>query len=198
MKKLFHALMLVILALAFLAGCSGKKATDEKKAPESTAQDTVKRGEYLVTIMGCHDCHSPKNLGPQGTTLIQDLLLSGYQTAKPAAKPDGACVKDGWVLITMDLTSAAGPWGVSYAANLTSDQTGTGNWTIENFSRALRQGKYKGLEGTRTLLPPMPWTNFTNLADDDLNAIFAYLKSTKPVNNVVPQPLLPQELGMKQ
>ena len=95
----------------------------------------------------------------------------------------------GWILMNEDITAAAGMWGISFAANLTSDQTGIGNWTEENFKRALKEGKYKGLEGGRMLLPPMPWQNFANIKDEDVKAIFAYLKSTKPVNNLVPQPV---------
>jgi len=188
-----NALLLLAFAVFILAACSGKK--NEKEAPEPTADELIQQGEYLVTIMGCHDCHSPKDVGPQGSTLIPDILLSGYQASKPSAPADPACIKDGWVLITMDLTTAAGPWGVSYAANLTSDQTGIGNWTQENFKRALKEGKFKGLENGRTLLPPMPWSNFVNIQDEEIEAIYAYLQSTKPVNNVVPAPLSLEELA---
>lgn len=62
---------------------------------------------------------------------------------------------------------------------------------------ALRKGKYKGLENARDLLPPMPWFNFSHLTDEDLKAMFAYLKSTKPVNNVVPPPIPPAAVAMK-
>jgi hypothetical protein len=62
----------------------------------------------------------------------------------------------------------------------------------ENFRRALKEGKYKGLEGSRSLLPPMPWTNFLSLADEDVKAMFAYLKSIPPVKNVVPMPVSPE------
>lgn len=88
-----------------------------------------------------------------------------------------------------DLTAAAGPWGVSFAANITSDATGAGSWQEENFILALRKGKFKGLEGSRNLLPPMPWQNFSQMTDDDLKAIYTFLQSTKPVNNVVPAPM---------
>lgn len=180
------------MAVILLFACGGKK--DDKKPPEPSTEQLVQRGNYLVTVMGCHDCHSPKEITPTGASLIPELLLSGYQSAKPSAPPDPACIKDGWFLITMDLTSAAGPWGISYAANLTSDQTGIGNWTLDNFKRALREGKFKGLENGRMLLPPMPWTNFINMHDEDVEAIFAYLKSTKPVNNAVPNHVPPEEM----
>jgi len=138
--------------------------------------------------MGCNDCHSPKEMGPQGSVIMADLMLSGYPSGRPFQKVDPEMIKKGWILLNSDLTAGAGPWGVSFAANLTSDQTGIGNWTEENFKRALKEGKYKGLEGSRMLLPPMPWFNFKIIKDEDVNAIFLYLKSTKPVNNLVPLP----------
>ncbi len=85
-------------------------------------------------------------------------------------------------------------WGVSFAANITSDQTGIGNRTEENFKRALKEGRFKGLEGSRMLLPPMPWTNFIKLADEDARVIFIYLMNTSPVKNVAPEPIGPEEI----
>jgi hypothetical protein len=103
-------------------------------------------------------------------------------------KPSTDAVKEGWMLFGSDLTTAVGVWGQSYAANLTSDATGIGNWKEEQFIKAIREGKFKGLDNTRPLLPPMPWFVYKNLTDDDLKSIFAFLKSTKPVKNVVPEP----------
>ncbi len=94
----------------------------------------------------------------------------------------------------MDLTSAVGPWGQSYSANISSDATGIGNWTEEQFIRALREGKYKGMKEGRSLLPPMPWFVYKNPSDTDLKAIFAYLKTTKPVETRVPGPKSLEEL----
>ena len=56
---------------------------------------------------------------------------------------------------------------------------------------AIRNGKYKGLENSRPLLPPMPWDMYRNFSDDELKAVFAYLKSTKPIRNIVPAPKPP-------
>jgi hypothetical protein len=100
---------------------------------------------------------------------------------------DTVNAKKGWVLFAPDLTAAVGPWGMSFSANISSDQTGIGNWTEEQFFRAIREGKSKGLKESRPLLPPMPWAQYRNLKDDDLRAIFAFLKSTKPVENRVPE-----------
>jgi hypothetical protein len=88
--------------------------------------------------------------------------------------------------------SFVGPWGVSYAANLTSDSTtGIGNWTIEQFKNVFKTGKYNGAPGGRDLLPPMPWQNVAQMTDEELEAVFAFLQSTKPVHNIVPQPQRP-------
>lgn len=185
----------VLFALILLAGCSNNKKPEIAVAPEPTPEQLVKRGEYLVTIMGCNDCHSPKSLGPQGAQIIPELMLSGYPADRAQLKVEPAALKKGWVLINGDLTSAAGPWGVSFAANLTSDPTGIGSWTEENFKRAMKEGKFKGMPGGRTLLPPMPWFNFANISDEDVSAIFAYLKSTKPVRNVVPAAIPPDQIN---
>lgn len=129
-------------------------------------------------------------MGPQGPDPIADKLLSGYPAGRPLPTQNPEALKE-WVLFNSDNTAAAGPWGISFAANLTSDATGIGNWTEEQFKRALTQGKAKGLASNRMLLPPMPWTNYRSIKDADLKAIFAYLKSTKPVANVVPAPIPP-------
>jgi len=148
----------------------------------------VKRGDYLVTSIGCGDCHSPKRMGAQGPEIIPELKLSGSPHDLQLPPLDTASVKKGWILFTSDLTVSIGPWGASYSANLTGDATGVGDWTEENFIRCMREGKFKGLPNGRPLLPPMPWANFKNLTDDDLKAILAYLKTVKPVKNVVQAP----------
>jgi hypothetical protein len=56
---------------------------------------------------------------------------------------------------------------------------------------ALREGKYKGMASSRSLLPPMPWEMFKHMSDYEIKAIFAYLKTIKPIANTVPAPLPP-------
>lgn len=89
-------------------------------------------------------------------------------------------------MTTLDLNGWAGPWGATFAANLSSDETGIGNWTEEQFKKALTQGKWKGMDGNRSLLPPMPWQDFAHMTDEDVKSIFVFLKSTKPIKNVEP------------
>jgi hypothetical protein len=62
---------------------------------------------------------------------------------------------------------------------------------VEAAVKALTEGKSKGLDGGRMLLPPMPWVNYINMADADMRAIFAYLKSIPAVKNAVPNPIPP-------
>ncbi len=76
--------------------------------------------------------------------------------------------------------------GVSYTANLTPDSTGLLGWKEDQFIYAIREGKFKGLPGSRAMLPPMPWQEYKNMTDGELKAIFAYLRTIKPIRNVVP------------
>ena len=135
--------------------------------------------------IGCGDCHSPKIMTDRGPVPDTTRELSGHPADQPLPPVDKSHLKT-WVLFNPIFTASVGPWGVSYAANLTSDESGIGNWTEEQWLTAIRKGKYKGMESNRDLLPPMPWPNFAKMNDDDLKAIFVYLKSTKPVKNVVP------------
>lgn len=155
-------------------------------------ESQVKWGEHLVTVSACHDCHTPKIITADGLMLLDSSrLLSGHPADMPGPDVDRAAMERKGLTVTDLLTAWAGPWGVSYAANLTSDDTGTGAWSEAQFMTAIRKGKFKGLEGSRQLLPPMPWEVYRYMTDDELKAIFAYLKTTKPVRNVVPAPQPP-------
>lgn len=167
--------------------------SQERVVIDYTKEELIARGKYLVNTSACHDCHTPKIMTPTGPVFDTTRLLSGHPSSAPKPKVNKDALKD-WVLFGQDLTSAAGPWGVSFAANLTSDETGTGNWTEEQFFTAIRKGKYKGLEGSRNLLPPMPWEVYREMTDTDLKAIYEYLQTTKPVSNIVPAPIAPDDI----
>ncbi len=144
--------------------------------------------------MGCNDCHSPKRMGPNGPEVIEELRLSGYPANRPVVNFDSPMIKEGFAMFYPDLTAAAGPWGITFAGNLTPDATGIGNWTEEQFKKALTQGKFKGMDDTRMLLPPMPWVNYAGMKDEDIHSIFTYLKSIDPVENIVPVPVSPDQM----
>lgn len=170
------------------AGNSNADSTSSTKPQYgSSFESQVKWGEHLVTIAGCNDCHTPKKMGPQGPEPDMSLMLSGHPAQMPIPPVDRKTAETKGIASTQDLTSWVGPWGVSYAANLTPDSSGLGNWTEAQFIKCLREGKWMGLDNTRQLLPPMPWQDFKLMSDDELKAIFAYLKSVPPIKNVVPQ-----------
>lgn len=152
----------------------------------------VQRGKDLVWSVGCNDCHTPKKMGPRGPELDTDRLLSGHRET-PALPPPPALPDGPWGIVTnMDLTAWKGPWGVTYAFNLTPDEnTGLGIWTEEMFIKALRTGRHMG--ASRPIQPPMPWEVYGRLPDEDLKAIYAYLRSIPPVHNRVPEPIIEQE-----
>jgi hypothetical protein len=164
---------------------------------EVSKESMVERGAYLVEIAGCNDCHTPKKFTPQGPVPDKSLLLSGHPHQATLPEIDPTKIGPGnWVRMNDHLTAFVGPWGLSYSANLTPDeQTGIGLWTEENFIQALRTGKHMGVG--RTILPPMPWFNLVSAEEADLKAIFAYLKSIKPIKNLVPSPATPQDLMAK-
>ncbi|MCM4150998.1 diheme cytochrome c-553 [Arenibacter sp. N53] len=200
MTKCYLALSLVVLM--FIACNSPKEKEVLKKevakAETNSTVDLVKRGENLVASVGCNDCHSPKIMTDKGPEVDPERRLSGHPSYEKLAPYDKETAKS-YVLFTMGLTAAVGPWGTSFAANLTPDETGIGNWSESQFLKAIKEGKFKGMDGTRPLLPPMPWTEYRHFPDEDLKAIFAYLKTVKPVDNVVPAPIppSPQLLGAK-
>ena len=119
-----------------------------------------------------------------------DRLLSGHPANEQLPSYDTEITKN-YVLLNMNGTAAVGPWGTSFAGNLTPDETGIGSWSESQFITSIKHGKYKGLEGSRQLLPPMPWQGYAELSDEDIKAIFVYLKSLKPVENIVPLAILP-------
>jgi len=154
----------------------------------------VKRGEYLVTLGGCNDCHSPKVMTGMGPMPDSSRLLSGHpanENLPPLPSDAVGMGADKWAAVTnQHFTAWYGPWGVSFAINLRPDKaTGTGSWTEAAFIKAMRTGKHLG--AGRVILPPMPWFNVGQLTDDDLKAIFAYLHSLKPIQNEVPMPIPP-------
>ena len=187
-KAILDFAAVTAIATIILVGCSDSTAGEKKESIAMTEQEMVQRGSYLVNAIGCDNCHSPKKMTATGFDIIPELRLSGFNPEMASLIPKIDAVKEGWMLFGTDLTTAVGQWGQSYAANLTSDATGIGNWKEEQFIKALREGKFKGLDNTRPLLPPMPWFVYKNLSDDDLKSIFAFLKTTKPVKNVVPEP----------
>lgn len=161
-------------------------AQSASSAPAAAPADLVGGGRYLVTIMACNDCHTPYKMGKNGPEPDMSRMLSGHPEGLKMPPPPKLEMPWGMVGAATN-TAWAGPWGVSYTANLTPDQnTGIGIWTEDMFIRAMRAGKHMGT--SRTILPPMPWPWYGKMRDEELKAIFAYLKSIPPIHNRVPDP----------
>ena len=204
MKKISMVFIIMVMGvIVFSSGCSHTQKDNSETSGDSTLvqaappayggfENQVAWGKHLVAIGGCHDCHTPKKMGSQGPEDNMDLALSGSPSQLPVPEVNRKDIESKGLMVMGNSLSFVGPWGVSYAANLTSDTTtGIGNWTIEQFKNVFKTGKYGGAPGGRDLLPPMPWQNVAQMTDEELEAVFAYLQSTKPVHNIVPQPQLP-------
>jgi hypothetical protein len=150
----------------------------------------AQRGEYLVTVGGCHDCHTPWAMGPEGPAPDMTRALSGhpqdFAIRAPVALP--APWESAW---TGSNTAISGPWGVSFTANLTPDPETSvlRDFTEQQFIQTMRTGRHQG-QG-RQILPPMPWQNYGKMTDDDLKAVFAYLRQIPAIKNKVPDPIPP-------
>jgi hypothetical protein len=170
---------------AFVVAASFARAGDS-----AAAGDPVARGKYIVSTSGCHDCHTPWKMTPQGPAPDMSLALSGHP--EQLVMPDAPALPPGPWLVSIGATNTAfaGPWGVSFTANLTPDkETGLGRWTARTFIDTIRTGRHLGRG--REVLPPMPIRVYQNFSDEDLTAMFAYLQTIPAVKNKVPAPRAP-------
>jgi hypothetical protein len=174
-----------ILAVAIAA--TAAIALPARAQSAGTSADKVARGKYLVTTSGCHDCHTPWVEGPKGPEPDMTRALSGHPESMVLPPPPKA--EGPWIVSTaVTNTAFAGPWGISFTANLTPDpETGLGKWTQRNFTETIRTGRHMGRG--RAVLPPMPIQVYKNFNDGDLEAIFTYLQSIPAVTNRVPEPV---------
>ncbi len=111
-----------------------------------------RRGDYLVTLASCGECHTPAINGQPEA----DKAFAGGMEFK-------------------------GPWGNVQSANITPDKTGISYYDENRFLEAMRTGTVMG----RPLNPIMPWDSYRHMTDEDLKAVFAYLRTVKPVENRV-------------
>ena len=193
MRKIFFVAVIAAMfsvVLFFQISCAG----EENDKPK-TQQEMVALGKYIVSTSGCDDCHTPKIFTEAGPVFDTTKSLSGHQQSELLPPLDiSALGQNQWAATTMSLTAWVGPWGISYASNLTPDKaTGIGTLTEEMFIKTMREGKYMGVG--RPLLPPMPWQVYGMKTDEDLKAIYAYLMSIKSINNLVPQPTPPDKVA---
>lgn len=194
MKRQFITFLILSSFCFSLCNCTGSTDHTASSADSSISTSSmyagfpsqVEWGKHLVIIAGCGDCHTPKKMTDKGPVEDTSLALSGHPSQAPVATLTPEQLAKG-MAATYDLTAWNGPWGTSYAANLTPDSTGLVSWSENQFITCIRQGLYKGIVGSRPIMPPMPINDFSKMTDDELKAIFAFLKTVKPIHNVVPE-----------
>lgn len=121
----------------------------------------LERGRYLVQgLLGCEDCHSPKDWMQDGAPVVPGKELAGQALPIPGFP------------------------GVISAPNLTPDpETGSGRWSDDQLARAIREG----IKHDDTILfPMMPYSKYKDLADEDLASVVVFLRSLPPVKNPLP------------
>jgi mono/diheme cytochrome c family protein len=126
----------------------------EGPVPETDLSTPEKRGQYLVTMASCSDCHTPMDERGQ---YIKGMEFAGGNTFKYEGREPKA------------------------SANITPGVNGIPYYTPELFVETIRTGRVR----ERKLSDLMPWGHYRNMTDDDLKAMFAYLKTVAPIDHYV-------------
>lgn len=138
--------MAVVTAAAVSYGCGSRQQSNQS----SSSASSIQRGEYLVRIGACNDCHTPGYLLSEGQTPVDDWLVGDTL---------------GW----------RGPWGTTYPRNLRlrfQDFRNKEEWI--GYARAIRP------------LPPMAWFNLAAMSDEDLGAVYDFVRYLGPKGSAIP------------
>ena len=143
----------------FIINTIPEKANLSKRPP---ASDSIAYGKYMATASSCKDCHTPFEKGKY----IEEFFLAGGRTFEL-------------------------PAGTLSSANITPDpETGIGNWTKEMFIQRFRSFRdsaaaHQKVDFMKEYNTIMPWTMYAGMTDEDLGAIYAYLRTEKPIKHKV-------------
>lgn len=177
--------------LLFLSLTAGSCYKPEKTAQKKYSREMINLGGQLVNEGKCNFCHSPTIDTEEGSIYDPERILSGHPEESQIPNiPNVPVGSQQWLefLSNLESTVWAGPWGLSFAANITPDvDTGIGSWSEKNFVNMMKTGKHAGIG--RTIMQPMPWDDYRELSDRDLLSIYAYLRTIEPVHNEVPEPI---------
>ena len=119
-------------------------------------------GEYMTTASGCRVCHTREEKGEE----VGEPFAGGWGFPVPGA-------------------------GVVTSANITPHETGIGGWSREKFIRTFKQyadSAYVSPKvdyATKEMQTMMPWTMYAGMKEEDLGAIYDFLRTVKPVDNAV-------------
>lgn len=201
MPLIYGALLAATFFTATIDSCDSNNS-NRTDIPARTQEQMVAQGKYLVETADCNDCHTPLKFTANGPVPDSTRYLSGVSqdaiTPTTFDEKEMSMVNAGG-MITFPNGAFAGAWGISFPSNLTPDSTtGLGGWTADIFIRAIRHGKYQGVMSGRDMMPLMPWQNFKNFTDEDLEAIFAFLQTIPAVHNRVPSYVPLNQLALKK
>lgn len=167
--KPFPVLLLVFFISDFVSVLPGF-------AVAQTQQELVKRGEYILTAVSGCGCHTRERADGSKD---ENWYLAGAPSKPP---PKGPPANTGW-------TNPR--WKKLYAKNISPDsETGIGKWSEADFIVAMRSGN---TPDRRMLDPFMPWHAFQGITEVDLKAMWAYLRTIKPIKNQVPESIPAQK-----
>lgn len=145
---------------------------------EAQADDLAERGKYIATIAGCASCHTPDKAE------FQNPQAMNFEQIQTIAF-DAHLALDNDRLLAGGRAFDLGPAGMVFSRNITPDEeTGIGAWTDEQIKLAIKTGV--SADGS-LLFPVMPYHVYNGMADADLDAVVAYLRSVPAVRNEVPQ-----------
>ncbi len=131
-----------------------------QKRPDPS--DVLAYGKYMITASGCMECHTKQEKGK----VVGEFYAGGFEFN-------------------------FGNGTMLRSPNITPHETGIGAWSKSRFIQ-----RFKMYEDSSFVLPNvdmakgdyqtvMPWTMYAGMTEEDLGAIFEYLQTVKPVNNVV-------------
>ncbi|MGH7927243.1 MAG: diheme cytochrome c-553 [Candidatus Binatia bacterium] len=172
-----------LLWLAFsalgLAGACAFNSPGEKIPADWEQASYIERGNYLVNYLGhCTGCHTPLGANRQSD---MSLFLSGVPAKFAGAKAGPP-----------QIAGFPGPRGARvYAKNLTPDpETGLGRWTEEQFVQTFKHGVRP--DGVKYAISPMEWNIYANMKEEDVRAMYRYLRTVKPISNKAPANIPPK------
>ena len=169
---------LALGALSLVVACAFN-STRETIPTDWEQTSYLERGDYLVNYLGhCVGCHTP--LGPDGQS-DRSLYLSGVPAKFAGAKAGPPQV-----------AGFPGPRGARvYAKNITPDpETGIGRWSEDQFVQTFKRGVRP--DGTKYVISPMEWNIYANMKEEDVRAMYRYLRTVKPISNRAPANIPPK------
>ncbi len=179
----------VLTAVALIISIAVPLISSAQDRPATSASAALPSGPAQAASTKAVDKNAALPPTPRDALLVRgEYLARAGDCISCHTRPQGAPFAGGLAMNT--------PFGAIVSTNITPDpEQGIGQYTQEDFTRALREGKAK--DGHH-LYPAMPYTNFARLTDDDLGALYAYfMKGVQPIKQDNAKTDLPWPFSMR-